>query len=315
MMEKPTSKQPYNYKNIKLLAFCALTVIFAGWFSYELISVGFSLDYKKFGLAVALLLLWLSLASLVPFFVRNKKFAFLVYLFQTAAVWFFAPDKFSIFSLGAGTALFVFLLFAYLKGRQELNDYSRIRFFRISRRASRLSLTGIVLFIVVLFIGTLNFPAFDISRTSFNFFFEGSGPVIRTFLPGFTSDSSVQETLEEFVKRNFPDSMSDAAIIIAVEELRNELSRLSGIIIELEMPAVEAVYQFAIGQLSELSLPMKTLALIVMAILSFSILEGIAFFLNLFVTALAFLFYHLLHAFNFFKLSYENINKEVIIVN
>ena len=116
---------------IKISAISVLCVIFAGLFGYNFASLIASLNPGNLSDLAYILIIWGVFLALQVFFVKSFSIGSAVAFIQTLAIWIFLPEKFGGLNLLAVFSLFVFLALSFAKGRRELNDYLKIRFFNL----------------------------------------------------------------------------------------------------------------------------------------------------------------------------------------
>ncbi|HEY4475849.1 MAG TPA: hypothetical protein VJB92_03985 [Candidatus Paceibacterota bacterium] len=301
---------------IKISAISVLCVIFAGLFGYNFASLIASLNPGNLSDLAYILIIWGVFLALQVFFVKSFSIGSAVAFIQTLAIWIFLPEKFGGLNLLAVFSLFVFLALSFAKGRRELNDYLKIRFFKISRRAGAVALTGVALFIAIYSIALMSASgANTISKDAFNFLMKGSDVLIAKIVPGFSSEDSVGNALKSFARVRLPEGAAESDIGREAESLRRQLSTSLKFQLNAEEKVIDALYNILVLKLLAVSEYSRSASLAVTAVIVFLLAKSIAFFLNWIIIFITFGVYQLLMALNFMHISFESQNKEIIILD
>lgn len=303
-----------NYGLIKIGAYFLVGVILALLLANQLSAMPNILDAGELVALGVFVLLWIVAVSLAPLIVQNRSLAAFLFLIQTAAIWYFSSGEFSVFPATGALALFLLLLTSFFRGREELKSRVEIKFTHVAASVSKIALTGLAIFLSLLFLRSLNLPQMEIPKSTFEFFFIGSDSAIREFIPGFSMNSSVEAVLKDFVRSRMPGA-SQEKINVEAGNLINELSASLAVKLDPREKVIDAVYRASLAWLNGLDDGLKLWTAIILGFFAFSVLKFIAFFLNWLAVALSFIVYQLLIAFNFIKIGFETVNKENIIVS
>lgn len=257
---------------------------------------------------------FLILVTLQALLIKSVRIASLIALLETLALWLFVPEKFSLLALIGAALLLVFLISGFLNCRNYLNNSLKIKFFPVGRRVTPVAMTGLTLFLTLYLLSSFNLKEPAIPRTIFDFFIQGSEPIVAKFIPGFTLDGSIDDTLRAFVTSQLPAGTPTAAVAASVSELRQTVAQATGVRITGGEKVLDALYNISISQLLALPPLLKILALAVIGLAIFGLIKTLAFFLNWIIILVSFLIYRLLLALGFFYVAMENQSKEVIVV-
>ncbi len=301
---------------VKVGAICSVSVLLAIFAGYAMSRIaGGAEELSALVIATAAVVAWISVSTLKAFIIKSLKIGLTVSLLEAVAAWVFLPDRFSKFAIVSGIAVFLFFAVGFVKGRREIGECLKVRFLRAGSAVSKTAMTGLAIFATLTFLGSFGFPELSIPRGAFEFAFAGSDRVIANFIPGFSSEASVDEVLRNFVRSQLPQGTPDAVIIQSVSELKRAIADGVGLRLTGGEPVMDALYALSSEKLDGLSPALKLVAMIVIGILAFGIAKTAAFILNWFVIIFSYLFYQMLLAFNFMHVVYENRGKEIIVVD
>jgi len=173
----------------KLIVLDIFAVMFAGAFGYffsRYLAGGFS-----FWFAFGALLLWGALSVLGGFLEKDISHRFLVlFLESVALIAFFYTYAWQALAI-AFILVFPCLLWGYFSVRRELRNTIEVRFFIASGKVVGKVITATVVFMVVMFASLANMNGnFFISQSSFNIIFGWSAGFVNNFYPNLKFDGT-----------------------------------------------------------------------------------------------------------------------------
>ena len=298
----------------KIVGLLAVGVIAAWLFGYEFrIWIGSPAAGEFLALAI-LTLLWLTVSVLTVFFVKRRPVVAGVIFLEVAAVWSSLADKFSLLTLTGIGFLYACSFIGFMRGRFDLANGVKVRFFHVASRAIPVFTTGIVLFFTLYFVGALNFSQAELHKATLDFLFRSSEPVTSRFFPGFSADKPIDDALRAIVAAKLPEGTDATTLGENVAQVKKAITKAMGFTLSGSERFIDAFYRLTVSELLVLPPAYKAMSLIAIGVLIFGIVKGIAFFVNWFVAGLAFLVYEALFAMNFMNVQIETVNKEVIVV-
>jgi len=300
---------------LKIGALGAVGVILAGLFAYQFFRLGAEAGLAEILSVLGLGIGWLALVCLRVFLIKTLNIALGTAFFEVLAVWLMMPQKFSALNLLGIVIFFLLLVVGFIGGRADLNNSLKIKFWRVSRRTVPTALTGLALLITLSVLQSFNLTEFSIPRSAFNFFLKSSEPVIAGFIPDFSLEAKVNDVLKSFVESRLPPGTPAPVIDEAISGLKKSIRETTGVNVSGEEKVGEALYDISIAKLLTLPSTLKVLALIVLGLLIFLFIKGLAFVLNWIIIMLAFLIFQMLVAFNFMHVGTESRNQEIIVVD
>ncbi len=297
----------------KIIGILAAGVVAAWLFGYEFRIWLQSPSGGEFIALMVILLFWITALGLTVFFLKSREVAMGAILLQTGALWSSLAEKFSSFTgIGVGLLAAVFFL-GFLRGRADLANSVKIRFFRTAYRAIPVFTTGIVLFFTFYFLGALNVSNSDLHKAAIGFFFQSSESVTGQVFPGFAADKSVDEVFRGAARVKLPDA-TDAEIQEKVREMKDFVRRATGFPLNGGERFTDAFYNLTVAKLTGLLPAYRLFVLAAFGLLLFGAVKGLAFFVNWAVVGLTFLAFEALLAMNFMTIRLESSSREIIVV-
>lgn len=289
--------------------------VFAAWiFGYEFRVWFSSPTIGEFSALLVLTAFFLTVFTVTSFAIKGVQVMAAGVILQIAAVWASLDGKFSVFTLiGLGT-LFVFLVAGFVRGRSDILNSVKIRFFRISYRMVTVATTGFVLFFVFYLVGSLNLSQTNFHRGTIDFLLGISESATENIIPGFSRDKSIDDVLRAFIRAKAPAGMTEAEIQLNIVTMKEEIRKATGFRLDGRERFSEALYELTVAKFSTLAPAYQTLMIIFAGIVIFGFVKGLAFFLNIIVVLLAFVAYQTLIALNIITVRLESANREVITV-
>jgi len=246
----------------------------------------------------------------------------------------------SLVLLGGSLLFGILLLLASLRGARALKQLMSVRFFQVSHIVTPRAITALLLFLSVL-IYLAYFEWGALSPAAGKIFVRGfvrsAVPVVRIWLPEFSADASVEETLtvlaETQLERtlvhpdlplpsNFtgdfnqlPPSFRAQVIDSVVKNLKEGFEQTFGAPLPMNVSISDAAYDLAAVRVERLSAGERTTLGIALAFSLFSLAKGITLFLSWVISLFAFLIFKLLVATGFAHVAEELRNREFVILS
>lgn len=277
-------------------------------------------------------LIWASSAAVVflivlffqVLFVREKgALAFAIFLESVAMVAIFIPK--SIVVLSFAVVLFIVFFWGSRRARSILKNSLKIDFWGASRPVLSKGIIGIAL----LFGGLLPFYLnasegnFPVSPFLFEEIIDSGGFIIKKFLPGFTSTSTIEEialkTSQSEINKmpgayNFPKETRQELLNQGVSQFYLKISDVFGIKINPKLNIPETFYNWARDRFLVLSDTNKKVFLAGIGLLVFVTIEAVSMPLRLAIALFAFIIYEILMALGFANIEFEEKSKEIIVI-
>ncbi len=300
---------------IKISVLGGLNLILAAFFSYEFTAAIALPELKRLLFIFIILIVWLALFALQTFLIHSPRLVLGLTALQGVAVWLFLNQKFAALPIAAAAVLILFLTMGMLSGRAQLRNSLKIRFLRVSHRATAIALTGLSFFAVLYLLGVLDFTEPATAKNVLKFLLQGSEPIVSKFVPGFSLEAPVIEVVESFARSELPAGTPASLVDQAADDLLKNLSNRFGIVIRGQDTVIDAIIAASLPKLTDLGPAYQTLTLAAIGLVFFGFFKFLAFFLNLIIIILSALIYKLLLVTGFMYITLENQSKEVIVVN
>jgi hypothetical protein len=208
---------------------------------------------------VAALFLFGILSAFQGFLCKSAGRRILVIIGEVAAlsVFFYATDW--RFLASAAAVALIFFFWGYLSSRAELNRSIEISFFGASKRAIGDALTGLLIFMIVIYIPLWNQSNVFISEQSFGAFFDWGAGIFQAFYPAIPIANSFQNFAEGLAKNQLQDvaafqSMTPANQSAAVDQgagtIMSNVSRSIGVPIAASDSISSVAYRYIVKTLT-----------------------------------------------------------------
>lgn len=297
-----------------------LSVIFAGLFGfsyYRYLTHGTSIWF-----IFAALVLFATMTVLQVFLAKQeKRNSFIIVAEVIALLAFFWQDNILILILTALIVL-VMLMWGYFSAHLQLKNSIEIPFFGVSGNVLGKFTTGILLFLILAYVPQLGAGnALVVSPKSFGTFFDWTAAFVNKYYPTLSLDGSFGSFSDSFAKmelQNNPNfqalntAQQDAAVQQTSAQFAASFAKNSANPIATSSPTSDAFYNvlsgvlnawqnqnsgwFAIGWVTVLFIGLRTLGILFVWLEQF----------------ISLIFYEILLASGFMKISEENHTREVI---
>lgn len=304
-----------DVSKIKIGALFFVSLLLAAFSGYRFVAALAEPQGPQIFFAALIAVLWMVMITLQPFFIKSSRLGFVLVAVEAVSIWVLFPDRFSSFTSGASVLLFVFLLFAYLNGRNEISQRLKISFWKVSGRSAKAALTGFALFIAVYSIGFLGYPDLNLSKKTFSYFLVGSEPLVGYVLPGFSLKMPIGDFLKTVAMSRLPEGAPQSVINETAALLQAQISKNLGIALSSAESLTDLLYKLSINKVLNLPPTWKMVAFIGIGLFIFWLVKAAGFFVSWVVVGIAFVVYEALYAFGFMHISFESRDKEVIIVD
>jgi len=253
-------------------------------------------------------------------FIQHKWQSNLI-IFLEAIVLFFSLSGLSIFSskliLISVFLFFVFLILPNFLARKEIDNNLKIDFLKINRIVFNGAITAFSIFWAiiignVIFFNFLNQPSFDLQKfiTPFLEMSEKTLPsdFNKNILKGFVE----QQINSDAQLKLLPEAQKEKIIEESLKQIEKEMGGKFDINTILKNQETQTVFKELSDKFLNIPPKIKVYIAVILGLIIFSILKGIGIVLTWPLTFITFLFYELLLATNFAKISLEQRDKEVL---
>jgi len=216
--------------------------------------------------------------------------------------------------------------FGAYTGRDSLKNNLKIQFWNFSSKSLRSASNGIIIFIVLFYIGFNGTSGAPLSEETIKVAIGFSDPLIRTYIPGISLNVTAGEFLREAALsglgaderqrlETLPETTRDGFITNAVKNLTSAISKYTDISnVNLDDPLHLAIYKFIAEKFSSAS---PTIQLIIVAssgLFLFGILRFSIWPLTILVMFSSYLVYQILLALGFARIELETRSKEIVLI-
>jgi hypothetical protein len=261
-------------------------------------------------------IIWSVFLFLQMFMVKSMMINTPLILGQVVAMIIASFHSVSLYLIIAGVIFYAFLLVGFTRGRWDLMNYLKIRFFKIGTRALPLFVTGLALFLAIYFVSAFDESNFAISEKIFGLVVGSASPVLEKAIPGFDPNMSVSEFLRLVARQQVPEGVvtSEELIDQTASTLRQTIQDKTGASIGSGESVQNSLYRNLVNKLSNATAPIRAGALAIVGIGLFFGIKAVAFFVNWIILLIAFMLYRILLVVNFFYIGVEDRKKEVIVL-
>lgn len=316
-------EEKFSAPILKIIFLAFLGIIFSVSFGYFLKSLIIAQDFNSVLILISSLILFWSVFVLQVFFIKSAWTSYLIIFLECLGlIGIFYKD---ILNSGIQTGIgitFLILILANQRGRRELEDFVKIRFWRINKTILPKAIAAIFLFSSVIYV--YGFPTeggFFISKQAFEKILLPNKVLIDKFLPGFDFSS----TLNEFAKKSVEKEISESAqfknlpafaknqlIAQSAKEFENKISEMAGVKIDSKLKISDAIYEALKNKLINLPENIKPYIPVSAVIFIFLVLEGFAIPIRWIVSIFSFIMYEIFLALGFAKIELEGGSREII---
>lgn len=225
------------------------------------------------------------------------------------------------FLLAAVLSFFILFLWGYLESRSVINDSLNFRPFRATERTVSKIVTGLIIFMIVIYIPSWNENDIFISQKSFDVVFDWGAGAINAFYPSVILSGSVWDFASKLARGQLENTASfeqmtfqaqDALVAQNAASIVSAVSKGIGSDVQSTDAVSATVYQFIIKTLIGWKNHFQNIFLIGWGIVLFLAARTIGIAL-IWVDQFFFLFfYEILLAFRFMRIKEESRTKEVI---
>jgi hypothetical protein len=262
-------------------------------------------------------ILLIALLILQCFFLKGLFFSAILTAFETLAIGAFFIGNYSILRLAFLIVLWLSLIAAKTVAGAELANSLKIKFFKTAGLSLGFISKGLAVFITVFYLSFLAFQ--DPGVVKSHLISAGR------FTPGLSFEESIDDVLRRFSSDgkggggflffnfgfNVP-GLGEQLEGVARGQFENLLSDIAGVRVSLTDSVGDTVYNIATNKLSDLSPQMKTAIWIFAGILLYLSVRFVLYITGWLSVLIAFVLFHLLSIFHFFRITAEEKSKEVI---
>lgn len=302
-----------------------VAVLIAGLFGYSFAK--YLAGGISFWFVLAALLLWCAIAVLEGFLQKKAARRFWVIVLESLAlIGFFY--RYAWQALGITFVLVLLcLLWGYFSGRRQLQNAIEVRFFTTSGKVVGKVITAAVIFMIVMYASLANNNGnFFVSESGFDAFFSWSAGFINNFYPTVPLTGSFNDFAEAVARmqlqgnpafQSLTPADQDAALASSAQQMAAMFSNSSStasttaaaVIAE---PTSNVFYGYFQGLFAEWQARFNNLFVGAWGLVLFLILRSIGIIVVWVGQFVALMFYELLLATGFMKISEEPATKEII---
>ncbi len=305
-----------RYRSVSLDVAAILLAVFFGFSYYRYLTKGFSV--------------WIFLAAFTLFAVVSVLQAFLskktgrtlaIILIETAGiVGFFWQDNWQILAITACVVL-AFLSWGYLSARQRLANSIRIPFFGVSGAELGKFTTGLLIFMILIYVPQIDGNPLLVSQKGFGSFFDWASGFVNNFYPNLSLTGTFGSFSDSFTKmelqnnpsfQNLSDAQKTSAIAQQSQQFEAYFLKNASSTVATSSPASDAFYNVLQGMMNAWQSESGGWFLVGWAAVIFIGLRSVGVVFIWFAELISLFFYELLLATGFMKISEEGHMRELI---
>ncbi len=325
----PKNSSP-DHSLVKIIILAFLGAAFAFGFSFFLKIFIDSPDWVSGIIILSVMAGFLVMFLLQVFFLGSKTLNALVLLAQSLLFLAGFYDKFSIPIFWAAILLFLILFWGSYSGISELEILSKIKFWRIGKKALPKAIFAVTLFGSVAYYGYFKESAvlkpdeFIISETTFEKAVNPVVPLIQKMFPEFDLSLTAEEFLNKVASsqankndqfKKLPDALKKPAISQIAKESEKRIEEMAGISIDPKARVSKALYGAMVKKFTDLPVQIRDATPLFAAAIIFLTIISMSFFIRWIVSLIAYLFYEILLALGFAAIMLQGGSKEVIVLS
>ncbi|MDI6734141.1 MAG: hypothetical protein QMD50_01440 [Patescibacteria group bacterium] len=286
-------------------------------------------------------ILFLALIILQVFLIKSRfRLGLLMFVEAFAPVVLFY-SRFTVFNeipfplvIGA-VIFFVFLCVASMRGHRTLANSLKIKFWVVAKSVTPKATSGLLLFFAVLiYLNYFKWGNFNetLGQRFVSESIRSSEAAIRIWIPNFSSNKPIGDTINDFIesqlknmkadksgdlKVNF-DQLPEAAQKIMIEEAAKGIKGYLGKTLSsfnVKDSLSDVVYRFLKNYAERLSATSKSMVGIVISLLIFFALKGIAALFYWFIELIGYLIFKFVLVTNFAHINLETRSREFVILS
>lgn len=298
-------------------------IVLAGVFGYLLNGAILNLQdgLLAFAYAAVAAAVFLAVFILQTFFIKSQKIVGSLVLLECLAI---AAPFYQAFS---SWLIFAWILTVFLfwtatnRGRRELDNHLQISFFQVERLITPMALTGISVFIGLVYVGQLSFDDALISKENFLSLARPSEAIFRSYVKDFSFDMTMSQLAASVAEAQLgpqwaalSQSQKNFAANEALSQLREQISGYGIPSFRNSDTVGDVFYAYLNLQLKKIPETLRNLipfAFILAVVLA---VRGMAIFLRWFAAIPAYFLYQLALFTGFASLGLESRSREIIVL-
>jgi hypothetical protein len=335
------AKNPSDVANIdqsmpKIIVLAVLGIAFASVFSYFLNSFFTGYQLTPLAISVSALVGFLVIFLLQSLFIKSLWRLNLIIFLESGGLMagfyerIFAPlqgKDIDIVSLILFWVVFVLFIWANYSGIREMDNFLKVRFWRLSKVVLPKAIASVALFVSVLFVfpssplsGGLQLP---ISSATLEKFLAPASGILQKLIPGFDTSLSINELTRNLAEqqiakmpetRILPQAARQQLILKTTRDFEGQIANIFGSDINPKLKISDIAYKWLKDKFEGLAENSKLVVMLAIAGLLFLTIEGIAMPLRWLVSVIAFVIYEILKLSGFATVALEGKSREVIIL-
>lgn len=313
------SSRPPLSAMYKALALDVVAVASAALFGYSYYS--YLTNEFPVWLLVSAFTFFAVLAALQAFLVRRAGHAALVVLIESfAVVGFFWADNWRVLMI-TWLIVFVFLVWGYLSGRSRLTNSIDIPFFGTSGQTLGKFTTGLLIFMVLIYAPQIGANPLVVSQKSFRTFFNWTADAVNNFYPNLSLKGSFGTFSESFAKMELQDNPSfnalsqaqqNAVLTQETQQFEQGFLKNTSSTVATSSPTSDAFYNILQGMMNAWAAQSGGWFVVGWVAVIFIALRSVGVVFIWFAEFITLVFYELLLATGFMKITEEEHVREII---
>ncbi len=301
----------------KIISIGVLGLILGIAISYFLNSLVENPSAANFTWAASLIVLFIITFFLQSIFVKSLKLNLLIILVEMVGLTsFFIIKNYSLILLIAIVLTYAALFSAAKKSKGELSNQLKISMLKVARLSVPKIVTAIAILISVVYSQPFFPQNLVISKNLIKSIIAPSEILIKIAdnylhigLTNFAVDKTISQLADEMAQKSelpIGSQIIEQGLIMQASQI--------GLTIKSEESLLDVAYNFINSKVQNLNKTMKWVIFGAMFLLIFLTIKGIFWVFHWLLYVLIYLFYEILMALGFCKLSYEQISKEIIVL-
>ncbi len=323
LLKRQSDAANVDLSKTRLIIMGALNLLAAAWLGFALESVvaNGGLDGGNVLSVILGNVAFASLFLLQLIFVKSMKIQTMLVMAETAALSLFFLQHWSWWIALSVALLFAFLLNAVRKGRQELDNQMKFKFFRVEKSLLPSVITALSLFVSILYVDVNGVGTAFASKETVRTLLKPSEPIVRMFVSeNFSVDMTVSKFAESIATQQLGDvfaSLPASAKTAAVTEMTNQLRQQAatyGIIFKNSDTVSDVFHSYFFRQFNAIPNQYKRFIPFIIFVLTFFAVKSLGSLLRWIIAFPAYILFELLVATGFARIGLESRSREIILV-
>lgn len=303
----------------KEIGFDVLAVLSAAWVGYACNAFLRTGAVWDFAISIFPFLIITAFETIL---IRSLGRRFLILLLETLVLFAFFLEDPAVYLLSAGGIFLVFSLWGEISSRTEIMNSIGVSFLRFSAPVFKKTITGLILFTIIIYVPNWNDENVFISPQAFGGVFVWMTGIAHGFYPEINFNSTVNDLAKEITRyqltnspsyKNLPEGAQQSVLNAALPEVTSKLKQVFGENLTGNEEVNFVTYKLILNSLNRWRVDFGTWFIIAWIAVVFLASRSIGALVWWIAALVALLIYEILVAINFIAIRGETVTKESLV--